>query len=189
MSFQKFLQPKSWSTALCCYTYLMTCLPRFKPLLFVSVLHTIPVSMNSKGPGRQSRSHTSNIVPARLVERVWGTKCHSSLQNIYFPLRWFQSSLLLIYFCDGPNRCSHYTKVWKKTYPICDTLLSRSARRSFAMSQKLRNHKCSCVWTEALYGMIFVAAQKLCGIVWIFNNYSWSPNKLLTQSPWGREEL
>ena len=34
------------------YTYLMTCLPRFKPLLFVSVLHTIPVSMNSKGPGR-----------------------------------------------------------------------------------------------------------------------------------------
>ena len=31
----------------------MTCPPRFKPLLFVSVLHTIPVSMNSKGPGRQ----------------------------------------------------------------------------------------------------------------------------------------
>ena len=49
---KSLLQPKSWSTALCCYTYLMTCLPRFKPLLFVSVLHTIPVSMNSKGPGR-----------------------------------------------------------------------------------------------------------------------------------------
>ena len=49
---KSLLQPKSWSTALCCYTYLMTCLPRFKRLLFVSVLHTIPVSMNSKGPGR-----------------------------------------------------------------------------------------------------------------------------------------
>ena len=29
------------------------CPPRFKPLLFVSVLHTISVSMNSKGPGQQ----------------------------------------------------------------------------------------------------------------------------------------
>ena len=52
------------------------------------------------------------------------------------PFQEFQSSLLLIYFRDGPNRCSHYTKVWHRTYPICDAPLSRSARRSF----RHRNH-------------------------------------------------
>ena len=120
---KSLLQPKSWSTALCCYTYLMTCPPRFKPLLFVSVLHTIPVSMNSKGPGRQKSFTHFEHRAGKVGWEGLGTKFQSSLQNIYFPLRWFQSSLLLIYFRDGPNRCSHYTKVWNKTYPICDALL------------------------------------------------------------------
>jgi len=42
--------------------------------------------------------------------------------NIYLRLSGFQSSLLLIYFRDGPNTCSHCTKVWHKTYPIFDAL-------------------------------------------------------------------
>ena len=58
-----------------------------------------------------SHSHTSNIVPARLAERIWRTaKFQSSFMNIYFRLSGFQASLLLIYFPDGPKRCSHCTK-------------------------------------------------------------------------------
>ena len=74
--------------------------------------------------------------------------------------------------------CSHCTKVWHKTYPICDatsrSVISvrntkkppRSARRGFAPSQKSRRNHCSCVWTEALPGMTLVAAQKLSSLVW-----------------------
>ena len=94
---------------------------------------------------------TSNIEPARLAERVWYTKLQSSLLNIYFRLSRFQSSLLLIYFRDGPNRCSYYTKVWHRTYPICDVPLSRSARRSFAPSQKSRLHNRYFVWKQKPY--------------------------------------
>ena len=119
--------------------------------------------------GGTSRSHTSNIVPAKLAERVWCTKFQSSLLNIYFRLSGLQPSLLLIHFRDGPNRCSHCTEVWHKTYPICDTPLSRSAwRRSFAPSQKSHRHSRSCVWTEALSGMIFLATQTLFGTVWTY---------------------
>ena len=106
----------------------------------------------ARAQGGTSRSHTSNIVPAKLAERVWCTKFQSSLLDIYFRLSGFQPSILLIYFFDGPNRCSHCTKIWQKTY-------SRSARRRFAPSQKSRRHNSFYVWTEALSGMIFVAAQ------------------------------
>ena len=49
--------------------------------------------------------------------------------------------------------------------PICDSSLKRSARRSLAPSQKSRRHNRSCVWTEALSGIIFVVAQKLSSIM------------------------
>ena len=49
--------------------------------------------------------------------------------------------------------------------PICDSSLKRSARRSFAPSQKSRRHNLSCVGTEVMSGMTFVAAQKLSSIV------------------------
>ena len=87
-----------------------------------------------------SRPHTSNMVPARLAERVWWTKSQSSLLKIYFRLSWFQSSLLLIHIRDRTNRCSHCTKVWRKIHSICNAPRSRSARRSFAPSQKSRRH-------------------------------------------------
>ena len=85
---------------------------------------------------------------------------------IYSRLSGFQSSLLLIYLREGANRRSHCIKVWQKTYPMCDAALSRSVRRSFGSSQKLRRHNRSCVWTEALSGIIYDAAQKLSGVVW-----------------------
>ena len=34
------------------------------------------------------------------------------------------------YFHDGPNRFSHCTKVWRKTYLISHASLLRSAQRS-----------------------------------------------------------
>ena len=49
------------------------------------------------------------------------------------------------------------------TYPICDSSLYRSARRSFAPRW---NHR-SYVWTKALPGMVFTPAKKLSdSIVW-----------------------
>ena len=52
------------------------------------------------------------------------------------------------------------------TYPICDSPLQRSARRSFVPSKKSRRDNRSCVWKEVLSNMIFVAAQKLSSMVW-----------------------
>ena len=72
-----------------------------------------------------SRSHTSNIVPRRLAERVWWTKFQSPLLNICSRLIGFPSSLLLIYFRDGPNRCSlhqsmaqNLSDMWRCTFEI-----------------------------------------------------------------------
>ena len=48
--------------------------------------------------GGTSRSHTSNLVLARLAERVWCAKFQSSLLNIYFRLSGFQSTLSLFTF-------------------------------------------------------------------------------------------
>ena len=81
-----------------------------------------------------SCSHPSNNVPQRLAERVWWTKSQSSPLNIYFRFSGFQSLLLLIHFRYGPNTCSHCTKVWHRTSPICDAQVSRAAQRSFALN-------------------------------------------------------
>ena len=98
--------------------------------------------MNSNGPGRHK----------------WGFPVHTP--NIFFQLIVFQTSLLLIYFRDGPSRSAHCIKVWGKTCSICDAAFSWLERRSFALSQKSRRHNCSYVWTEALSGMIFVRLKR-----------------------------
>ena len=105
-----------------------------------------------------SHSHTSNIMPERLAERVWGTKSRQSSAWIFTRLIPFQSSFILIHFRYGPNTCAR---------EVC-------ARCSFALSQKLRrNHgDRSCVWTEAVSGTIFVPAQKLSGRAWTVSLYN-----------------
>ena len=45
--------------------------------------------------------------------------------NIYFCLTRFHSSFQLIHFRYGSSTCSHYPKVWHRTYPICDAPLSK----------------------------------------------------------------
>ena len=98
-----------------------------------------PVKCEQQSPGAaKTRSHTSNIVPAWLAERIWCTQFQSSLLNIYFRPSGFQLSLLLIYFRYGLNTRSYCTKEWHRTYPICDYPLSWSVRRSFATLQKSR---------------------------------------------------
>ena len=116
-----------------------------------------------------SRSHTSNIVPVGLAERIWWTKPQSSLLNIYFRLSGFQSSFLLIHLYGtlyGTNTSSNCTKAWHRTSPICDSSLKRSARRSIVPLQKSRRNHHSYVGTEALSGKVFVLAQTLFWIVW-----------------------
>ena len=65
----------------------------------------------------------------------------SLLLNIFFRVSWLRSSPLLIHVPGplyySPTTCSHYTKVWHRTY-LCDVPLSRPALRSFAPLQKLR---------------------------------------------------
>ena len=76
-----------------------------------------------------------NIVPERLAERVWWTKSQSLLLNINFRLSRFQSSLLFIHL-----RYGRITVLWHRTFSLCDILLSRWARRSFAPLQKWRQN-------------------------------------------------
>ena len=52
------------------------------------------------------------------------------------------------------------------TYPICDSPLYRTGRRSFAPLQKSRQTIRSYVWTEALSAMVLLPAQKLSSVVW-----------------------
>ena len=84
------------------------------------------------------QSHTSNIAPERLAERGWCTKSQSSLLNIYFRVSGFQSSLLLIHFCYGPNTCLHYTQEWYRISSICDSPLQTPVRRSFTYRNRAK---------------------------------------------------
>ena len=89
-----------------------------------------------------------------------------SLLNIHFPLSVFQSSLLFILFRQGVNT---FSRNYEETSPICDDPISRSARRharSLSPLQKsFPNHRCY-MWTEVLFGMVFLSTQELSGIVW-----------------------
>ena len=52
-----------------------------------------PIVWAARARGGTSRSHTPNIVPVRLSERVWCTRFQSSLlNNNYLSLSWFQCS-------------------------------------------------------------------------------------------------
>ena len=72
------------------------------------------------------------------IEHRVGTVCPESLVNkipvltpeYLLPSQWVPVIfLLLIYFPYGPDSFSHYTKVWHRTYPICDAPLSKLSRR------------------------------------------------------------
>ena len=65
-------------------------------------------------------------------------KSQSSLLNFYFRLSGFQSSLLLIHYNPLVSEyCLHCTKVWLRTYPICNT--HSIDRRGAAFQRRYRN--------------------------------------------------
>ena len=100
--------------------------------------------MNSNGTELEQVVHTltSNIVEERLSERVWFSNSQSSLLNIYFRLKGFQSSFLLIYFRYGPSTFTLHQNVADKTCTMYDAPLSRSARRSYRNGAKITVRIC-----------------------------------------------
>ena len=91
----------------------------------------------TKGSGIiKTATALGDTIVVRLTERVLCSKSQVSLMNIYFRLSGLQASILLLLYCrNGPNICSHCTKVWHKIYPICDAPLSRSTPRASLKSR------------------------------------------------------
>ena len=114
-----------------------------------SLLGPVPVRPISANPGLKFCSVFVFYLPCvayRVTFCVIITVNHLSRNralNIDFRLIGFQSYFLLIHLRHGLYTCSHYTKVWHRAYPISDTPLSRSARRSFAPLKK--SHPFLCV--------------------------------------------
>ena len=105
----------------------------------VECLSYVPLhrlSMNSNGRGRQ-KSYIANIVPVRLSERVWCTKIFYLLLKSYFHLFGFQNSFILIYFRDGPKRCSHWM-IDRKPFR-CVTLHFRYRSNVVSLRHRIRS--------------------------------------------------
>ena len=99
-------------------------------------------------------------------QRWWLVFSRSRFKGLYWIIINNQDDCFLQYLI---RPCSHHTDANMNTYPICDSPLSRSARRSFAhLSQKscLHNLYSVCVnRSPTRYGLVPV--QKLSGsIVW-----------------------
>ena len=124
-----------------------------------------PIVWAARAQGGTSRSHTPNIVPVRLSERVWCTRFQSSLlNNNYLSLSWFQSS---------QRSKNVFTLAQNLSDMWLSTLENGAARRCFAPSQKWRRNHRSCGWIEALSGgdpapiwkIVFCLAGETIGIV------------------------
>ena len=111
VQFDDFHKVKNLFSSRCCKLRLCLCYTR---KLFM------PKRIAIRHRTKSSRSLTTNNLPERLAGRVWWTKSQSSLLNIYFRLRAFQPSFLLIHFRYGSITCSHCTKMWHRTDQICD---------------------------------------------------------------------
>ena len=97
----------------------------------------------ARGVGEGTRrSHTSNIVPPRLAERVWCTKFHFSTPDYLLPCQWVPVLAPTYLLPRRPIRCSHCPKTWHKTSARYDSSLSRPARS--------RRHN-SIFWTSVPY--------------------------------------
>ena len=98
--------------------------------LFVPLRKAIRYSMSSNDTELKQAIYThrtTNIEHRTLLRRQSLVK--SSPLDIYFRLSGFQSSLcLFIHFLDGPNECTHCTKVWYKNLIRYVTLHFRDQR-------------------------------------------------------------
>ena len=114
-----------------------------------------------------SRSHTSNIVPEQLIDRVWVLPVPVHTPEHLLPSQWISvlfSCLFTSAMVQIPVRPT--PKCGTEPNPTCYAQLWRSARHSCALLDKSRwNHR-SYVWTEVLSVMVFVPVQKLSDMVW-----------------------
>ena len=94
-------------------------------MISISKAENLPSFWN-RGAGEHSFTHIEHRARAFARERVGWTKSQSSLLNSYFRLSGFLSSLQIIHFRYGPNVS---TKVWQRTYPMCDAPRSKSSLR------------------------------------------------------------
>ena len=102
---------------------------------------------------------------------IWYATLHFRDQRGTASLRYRNRAKITVLMCEQkpysawfscmrksyPVECEHLTDVWLSTLEI------------FAPLQKSRQNHRSYVWTEALFGMVFVHAQKLSGRVWTPN--------------------
>ena len=112
--------------------------------------------MSCNGPGRKrSLKHIEHRAGA-VSRECW---CKKKLQSsLYFLLSGFQSLLLLIYFSDSLNGCSHCTKVWHKN-------LSVMRRSIFEIGDAHLHSGTENLVEITKSGTIFVATQTLSGTV------------------------
>ena len=116
-----------------------------------------------------SRPQTSNVVPERLAEGDLVNKISVLTPKYLLPSQWIPVLPAPTYSLPLRSLIPvHITpKAWHRTYPICTAPISRSARRSFALSWKSRQNRCSHVWTEGLSGLVFAQVQRdLFGKIW-----------------------
>ena len=114
-----------------------------------------------------SRSHTSNIIPERLIERVWVLPVPVHTPEHLLPSQWIPVLFCCLFtsaMVQVPVRTT--LKCGTESNPTSYAQLWRSARHSCALLQKSRWNHPFYVWREALSGMDFVPTQKLSDIVW-----------------------
>ena len=85
-------------------------------------------------------------------------KSQSLLLNFYFCLSGFQSSLLLIYYNPLLSEyCLHCTKVWHRTYPICNAHSIDRRGAAFLRSRNLAKITVlKCEHTDATSSVLFL---------------------------------
>ena len=134
----------------------------------------VPIKHLSEGPGAPppppgiGRSHTSNIVPRRLVERVWSPIFQSPGHPWIFTSvpKGFQSSLLLIHLRSQYLFKQHQRVAQNLSDRWCSTQVSRCSTISAAQLRSVTEiapKSPLLLWKEALSGLVFVPAQELSG--------------------------
>ena len=153
--------------------------------------------MNSNGTELEQVVHTltSNIVEERLAERVWFSNSQSSLLNIYFRLKGFQSSFLLIYFRYGPSTFTLHQNVADKTCTMHHFQDRRGAVTEMAPKSPfvcVNRSPISPVWLPVWYDFRYsmnIASvcrfvSRLCRTAWIVRTSAQKkPNSYLSSLP------
>ena len=89
------------------------------------------------------------------LRAVWKIKDQGYVHTILDSFLWRHEKLLI---CYSVNTYTCVSDMWLSALEI-------GAAELCLLSQKSRLHNYVCVWTEALSSMIFVAGQKLSGMV------------------------